>query len=316
MRELALTGFKDFWPQDDKNAIFFGPWCFADNHKYKFWDQENFELAPSPWKSPQDIFEASLYIDSLIDRIIPPLSEIMNNFHGVKYSERFWKIYILVWLIHWLGHCYDRYKRLEQVEKIAGDKLRVKILKESPCHARNFWDYMRGITEGHYHNLLLMSDIIRNGQFNSFVPEALGISNIANMKEGIQKEKHGHYFKDKAKNLSKSIKKCIKAKIENYVSSSLHLGTVYGMSILDKLYLQCTYDPFFLFKRKDCDRLIAMMGKREDFLKQSIKFDAQNEFERIVEKILLRYIPDALLTLYSRKRNDKPKIKIWIGNDI
>jgi len=183
MRELVLTGFKEYWPEDEESVIFLGPWCFADNHKYRFWDQNNFTIAPSPWKTPQDVLYASLYIDTLFDRIIPPLSVLMNRFHSVKYSEQFWRKYTVVWLLHWLGHCYDRYKRLEQVEKVTGEKLKVKILKDNPYYAKNFRDYMKGMTEGHYNNFLLMSDIIRNGQFSNFVPEAIDIPNTANMKE-------------------------------------------------------------------------------------------------------------------------------------
>lgn len=113
MRELVLTGYKCFWPENEKDALFLGPWCFAGNHKYKFVDQKKFNLARSPWETPDDILKASLYIDSLIDRIIPPLSKIMNNFNSVKYGEQFWEKYTIVWLTHWLGHCYDRYVRLK-----------------------------------------------------------------------------------------------------------------------------------------------------------------------------------------------------------
>jgi len=108
----------------------------------------------------------------------------------------------------------------------------------------------------------------------------------------------------------------VRLKIEDCASASVHLGTVYGISILDKLCLQFRCDPYFLFKRRENNKLVAIKGEREDLLKQSIKINAQNEFERIVEKILLRYIPDALLILHIRKRNNKPKTKIWIGNDI
>ncbi len=74
MRELVLTGFSEFWPEGEEDAIFLGPWCFAHNHKYKFWDQKNFSITQSPWKSPKEILDASLYIDSLTDRILPSIS--------------------------------------------------------------------------------------------------------------------------------------------------------------------------------------------------------------------------------------------------
>ena len=311
MKELILTGIKEFWPQDESNAIFLGPWCFAGNHKYKFWDQENFKLAPSPWKSPHDIFKASLYIDSLIDRIIPPLSKLMNNFHKIKYSDQFWEKYTIVWLTHWLGHCYDRYKRLEHVEKVAGEKLKVKM---SSCHASNFWDYMKGVTEGHYPNLLLMSDIIRNGQFKFLNTEEFNVPDYANDRKCIEKYPRTaiDYVLGKLNRFARSVKR----NLENCMASSLYLGNIYGLSLIDKFYLQLSSDPLFIFKRKNNSNLLKIERDRNNFAGQILEFDVRNEFEEIIKTIVLSHIPNALLSIYSRQQNDKPRLKIWIGNDI
>ena len=80
-----------------------------DNPEYDFWDQARFTLAPSPWKSKLDILLASRYLDSVIDKIIPVSAQYLNEWHGTDYSERFWAIALICWLIPWLGIIYDRF---------------------------------------------------------------------------------------------------------------------------------------------------------------------------------------------------------------
>lgn len=312
MKELVLTGFKDFWPKEEENSLYLGPWCFADNHKYKFWDQKNFNLATSLWKTPQDILEASLYIDSLIDRIIPSLSILMNNFHKTSYSNKFWRIYFIVWLVHWLGVCYDRYQRLNYLQ-IANEKFKVKILNERNYFINNFWDYIKKTTENHYDNLMLMSDIIINGHFNFLSPEILDVPNKVDARKDINKLNIANkaLILKKLKGLALQLRK----NLQNYTASSLYLGNVYGLSLFDKFYFQLYYDPLFIFKKTTGSSLEAE-AVAEGFSRQTFEFDARNEFEEIIKAIILRHIPAALLHLYSRKNDDKPKIKYWIGNDI
>lgn len=317
MRELILTGIKELWPADETRAIFLGPWCFANNHKYKFWDQDRFTLAPSPWQTPEDVLNASLYIDSFIDRIMSSFSRFMNSFHKVDYSERFWKIYSIVWLVHWLGICYDRYQRLNHLQQITDERLTVKILNKRKCCVKDYSDYMKKITEGHYYNLLLMSDIIRNGQFNFLISEVLDISeNNFYKKNDIQGSAKGHYFKTDLSRELKRLAKTASKTFENRLTSSIYLGIIYGISIIDRCYLQFSYDPLAIFKRKNNSKLLSVEGDGSNFIKQPFDFDAKNEFEEIVKNIILQYVPETFLALHPPPEVFNSKIMVWIGNDI
>ncbi|MCX5884688.1 MAG: LIC12162 family protein [Proteobacteria bacterium] len=315
MKEIVLTGFSEFWPADEHNAVFLGPWCFAGNDKHNFWDQKKFLLAPSPWQSPQSILEASLYIDSLTDRIIPPLSNLMNSFHKVAYSERFWEMYFIVWLNCWLGHCYDRYQRLKNLGEVVNEKFIVNIIDSDVNPCRDFRDYMRKMTEGHYYNLQIMSDIIRFGRFDFLIPSAHAIScEFSN--EGYDQKSIREYRS--TTELGKSRVKFIKklwGYFAHWPSTSLHLGSIYGLSIVDRICLQFAYDPFFLFRRVDISNLSEIKGNRNDFIRLHFEFGALTEFEKIIERIFLRYVPEALLNIYYNNNNNLP-IKYWIGNDI
>ena len=306
MKELVLTGFKDFWPKDEKNAIFLGTWCFANNLKYKFWDQRDFVLVPSPWGSHEDILKASLYIDSLVDRMIPSLSVLMNRLHRVDMSERFWKTYLIVWLIHWLGHCYDRYLRLKQLEQ-GGEIFKVKVLNSRAHPTKDYWDYMDKVTKSHYYNLSLMSDIIRACQFKFIIPEMVDIPCEVNREDNFKKRL---FIKPKR------LLRLVKSTLMDYLNSSVYLGSIYGISLIDRLYLQLRYDPFFFFRARGSGKSTEVKVDRNDLVRQDFKFGSRNEFEKIVETLLLRYIPEDLLKFYPRKSEDMPKIKIWIGNDV
>ena len=305
------------WPRDETNAIFLAPWCFAKNYKYKFWEQKNFTIAFSPWKTPGDILQASLYIDSLIDKLVPLLSRFMNNFHGVKYSERFWKIYTLEWLSHWLGHSYDRYQRLKHLPQTINEKLMVKILKSN--HSYSFTDctdYMRKITAGHYYNLLLMSDIIRHAKFDFLVIEEIDIPfEINENKDGIVSLRVSNSEAKITKMIIKYLRP-IKRIIIDRLNSSLYLGAINGISMLDRLFFQFFYDPLFIFKKIDTGNLTEIKKERSKLVNQVFEFGAQNNFEKIVEATILNYIPNARINIYSRKGTNNIRTKIWIGNDI
>jgi len=183
---------------------------------------------------------------------------------------------------------------------------------------------MKKMTEGHYCNLLMMSDIIKIGKFKFIIPQISDISYDTTDKKDLNESIRGYYKDKRIKKIiiflkpTQSIIKNFSLSIFDklYSGSSLHLGTIYGTSNMDKLFLQFSYDPLFLFKNGNKNKLIEIKSNKDNFIRQPFKFGAKNEFERIVETIILRYVPDSLPTIYSRNESDKPKIKIWIGNDI
>jgi putative transferase (TIGR04331 family) len=241
----------------------------------------------------------------------------MNNFHKVDYSERFWKIYSIVWLSQWLGVCYDRYQRLNYLQKITDEKLTVKILDNRKCFVKDGADYSKKITEGHYYNLLLMSDIIRNGKFNFLVPQVSDISedNIDKEKENdIQESVKGHCFRTV---LLEKIKLLVKTRIIPFKNCfPVYLGTIYGLSILDTCYLGFYYAPLAIFTRKTTSKLPPIEGDRSNFINYHLDFTAENEFEEIVKEIILQHVPETFFTLHPPLEASNSKIMAWIGNDI
>ena len=310
MRELVLTGHKDTWPVDEKQALFFGPHCFCYNDKYEFLEQDKFQIAPSPWKNARNILEASLYIDELYDRIIPRLSSIMNSLYGLLYGEKFWNAYMILWLQHWLGVVYDRYRRLEYVGESLKEKFVVKIIDEYDPAVSDFWSFISKITEGHYHNLLLMSDIISHAQFDFLDCERISIDPEASA--GNKRLS----FKDTSREFLLSSKEIVKDRLNRFFTSSMFLGTIYGLSTVDKICLQFSRDPAFLLKKKINSPAKAIRISRNELNNIRLEFGAKNSFEKVVEDVLLKHMPDNLLTVYRYSSAVCPNIKTWVGMDI
>lgn len=316
MRELILTGHKDTWPVDEKKALFLGPHCFCYNDKYDFFEQSKFQIAPPPWKDAQDILDSSLYIDELYGRLIPEMACFMNSLYGLSYSEKFWNVYMILWLYQWLGIAYDRYRRLEHVGESIKEKFTVKILDEHNEHDHAAIDAQSPIVKfaygpySHYHNLVLMSDIIDHARFDfldyrkvSVLPEAASVKKKFNLKSSL---------KDFLPSYREGIKNCL----NNFFASSVFFGTVYGLSLKDKIYLQFLRDPALLFKKRLIAPVKVNKVTRDDLNTVRLDFRGKNRFERIVKEIILRHIPDAILMLDKYCAANYPNIKVWVGNDI
>jgi len=310
MRELVLTGHKDTWPVDEKQALFLGQHCFYYSDNYNFSEQSKFQIAPLPWKNAHDILDSALYIDKLYDRIIPRLSGIMNSLYGLSYSDKFWNVYMILWLHHWLGILYDRYRRLEYVGESVKERFVVKIIDEYDPAVVDLGDFFSKIKEGHYHNFLLMSEIINHARF-----DFLDCNKVPVLPEAVFVKKKPS-FKSSVKQLLPSAKEAVKGRLNNFFTSSLFLGQTYGLSLGDKIYLQFLRDPAFLFKKKRSASVKANKVSRLDLNNARLDFGAENRFERIVEEILLKHIPDTLLMVDKYCAVTYPNIKTWVGSDI
>ena len=96
----------------------------------------------------------------------------------------------------------------------------------------------------------------------------------------------------------------------------MFLGRVYGLSVSDRIYLQFSRDPFFLFKKGINTTAKKAGSAKRDIDKGRLDFGARNGFERIVEKILLKHIPDIFFEDSEFCRKHATRIKRWVGMDL
>jgi putative transferase (TIGR04331 family) len=311
MRELVLTGHKDTWPVDEREALFLGQHCFCYSDRFDFPDQDKLKVAPVPWNDNRDILDAALYIDRLHDRIIPRLSDIMNGLCGLSYSDRFWDVYMVLWLDQWLSILYDRYRRLEYIGENILEKLTVKILDECNLEVSDLWGSITKFRDGHYHNLLLMSDIINHAKFDFLDCRKISVQEPAGAGDDEAGVRPGAGERFMA--LRENIKECL----NYFFTGSVFLGTTYGLSLKDKIFLQLYRDPVLLFKKKPkIPTVKARSVTRSAINSVRLEFGAKNGFEEVVQKMLLKYIPDTFLMVDKYCAGTSQDVKTWVGCDI
>jgi len=108
---LATTAIEKFW-DTSKPILFLSDGCLRYSRK-KFWEQLNYKVLSCPLQDRQKFNEAYSYVSGLYERTLPNLAEILNSIHKTEHGERFWRIVLGPWLLHYVGILYERYISLK-----------------------------------------------------------------------------------------------------------------------------------------------------------------------------------------------------------
>jgi len=159
MKRLILSTIPDDF--DPSNDILLGPWCFLGKEKqYPEWDLFSFE--PDPFKSPEEIVQASRVSIGYANSLMPDLANELNSKNNLCYSEKFWRLLIFPWLFHLVQSTYERQCRIDQFSKLySQEKVYVKLFPNT--YHWNFIDSLDFLHNGIYnsqYNYWLFSRII------------------------------------------------------------------------------------------------------------------------------------------------------------
>lgn len=115
MEKIHLVTCRNFksWSKTKKN-ILFGGWCYdyKERHKYKDF---KFEIINSPtlmWCERNNI-DFAKQTQKIIKNELEVFAKILNNFHGEKFSEKYWNIILSPWISHFVAMVQIIEKRLE-----------------------------------------------------------------------------------------------------------------------------------------------------------------------------------------------------------
>lgn len=319
-RQLVLTGQPECWPHDERDALYLAPWCFADHQRHPFWRHTEFEIAPSPWQSGRDFSAAARYVDDLCDRLLPPLADLLNRFHGVRHGERFWKIVALNWLLHWVSMCHDRYQRLCRArDTCRGERpLHAELLDPGVLRIGDWPDFTRR-RSSHGYNLQLISDIIRgSGEFDSLTTTTRSIdrSSLSPQSSAVPAQPPSRRLRSARRGLKAAFNACESFLLAR-IPARCSLRSVYGLSRHDKLMIQLALDPLCLFKRGERDDDPAPHRGRRSMLDDlALAFDPRNDFEQTTARILCGHLPDAFLSYWPASPRKRAVTEIWLGNDV
>ena len=111
-RYLITTTDELAW-KFDRPVIFLSEWCRLYDRKHIWQDMDAIVAAPYGLglaKKDEDYAE----VRALEEKLFPVLCEVLNQHHGLKYGERFWRIVLGHWLRRTLDVMLNRVKTLEQ----------------------------------------------------------------------------------------------------------------------------------------------------------------------------------------------------------
>ncbi len=155
---LATTALEGFWDRS-KEMVFLGQWCRLYS-RASSQGPLGANIIKSPWDDSDRLHAACEYVNALYERLLPALAAQLNSMHGVKRSERYWRILLGPWLIYYIPAVYDRYVTLQGAfERYPG--LTTTVLSEdSYVTPADTLEFVQLLKDDPY-NLQIYSRIIR-----------------------------------------------------------------------------------------------------------------------------------------------------------
>ena len=155
---LATTALEEFWDTSQR-LLFLGHWCCRYSRKGRWQAPEN-RVMPSPWDDPDRFRQAYDYLNEVYERALTCLTGTMNDIHRTRHSERYWRILLGPWLLHYLQVLYDRYISLVEAFKKYPDLTTMGLSKECFVTPRDTRECIDLLLEDHY-NLQIITRILK-----------------------------------------------------------------------------------------------------------------------------------------------------------
>jgi len=112
-RYLITTADERSWVFD-RPVLFLGKWCCRYDRKHIWSKMDAIVAEPYVLKDEQKERIEEL-IELIKNKIMTDITSLLNDFHQVKHTERYWKIVIGHWLRIYVSVMYNRYSVIKQV---------------------------------------------------------------------------------------------------------------------------------------------------------------------------------------------------------
>ena len=158
---LATTAHPEWWDTSDEILVL-GSGCLRYDQRAQ-WSTLRYVMAPNPWGDPDAVKAAAAYCREGIDRMIAELTVMLNQLHGVTWSQRYWRILLGPWLLYYVHALYERYVSLTRAVASA-PQLTTTVLDEAayqPALDTQAFSALAVGAEADGFNLQLYSQVIR-----------------------------------------------------------------------------------------------------------------------------------------------------------
>lgn len=284
---LVLTGNSEL-VEPDKHNLFLGHWC--DNIIKK---NINFSTENYHWSDLSKVKKDYIYLKNTYELFLSALTLYLNSYHRVNHSETYWRVIIGPWLLQSICIIFDRWETLQ------------KIFKEN----QNRFDEVNIIR---FDEELLISN-----DFNNFTEKMESHSwNHKLFIEIIKELKPNTIFKEK--NLSKKQNQSLKKNKKYYLKIIDKLLSIFP-SDKKKLFYQSNFrilDSIILYLKNGimCRQFNEFGFKitTQNFVdrkKWNLNFDFKNNFEKFLNKFILRIMPSSYLENYKLLAKNSLQLK-------
>ena len=318
MKSILFENSKNF----KKNKhIYFGDWCLDDPKKL---DKNSFSKFKKKvvneyhWNSDRKLEKDYKFLKKIQKKIFKILVKNLNEYHNTNYSEKYWKIIILPWLINILNMTFDKWEMVNQINK---KKFKIDLYEYADKDLI-FEDYKDIGWFSKSTNLWIITKIL---EFNS--------KKIINKKIKIKKQKTEYV--QFALNIPNKIKKrlfILAFKFFSFFFKSKIIIFNIGFKKKHNIILNLKLKQFpFFWLIEDYKKNIIDIKKRELFFKKKTnksKYSFENfflqnvhlfipksyleDYKSIKESIAKSYWPKSckkILTAYDYKINEQ--FKVW-----
>lgn len=330
-RPLILTGSRLEVPDASvySDAVLLGPWCFAYRDDIRFEQQNDHELVPPAWNWAE-LGSARRTVDEIAERVCDAFFESLTSENSAAASgidRNFVQRHFKGWFLLWIGVCLERFSRLENIQVVfPEERFVVRTVKDTPYVEQDLIAYFSKQV-GHEYNHLLFSDLIRlmGDRWPQFEPSEIQDS----WKEAYVNVDPGQTYDDgpaSSENRGGSAKSgpTLVQRIKRKIIGSLRLmnftilSDFHGRSLnfFERLWLQWKLNPGHLLFPVVSYGLQDRGIQASDWRRWTEFFQPKNDFEFILTKLLLKYMPVGYNEMYTTRWSGKKfRRVVMIGGD-
>ena len=279
---LITTSLKKSW-DEKKEMVFLGQWCQKFSN-FKDLDKSKYEIFHYHWNDRKKLLEDYNYINKVYKKILLNFKSILNEYHSVNYSERYWTIIIGPWLITFLQVAFERYSNLNlffKEKKNENYETIILKIKKDEFISKNYEEFTRYIqtdTWNHY----LYSLMLDYSEFNFNVKKEYI--------EFIDNENYKNFRKSKS--LKNKIYNYLVGSFEKFFSKQDILISESYLGPKDEFNLALNYLSLPRYSLGDLNNSNEFNDSRFDI---KLNFNTENFFENFVKKNILSFMPISFL---------------------
>ena len=294
---LVTTGLKDTLGNNEK-IIFLGQWCITLNNE-KYLKNRDFIISDYHWRDKKKFYKDYKYLEKINEILIDKLGKKLNEIHKINFDQRQWRLVLGTFICHFIGLIWDRYESLRlTLDKYNIDKIINPISDEKFLISEDLDDFLK-LIRTHNLNALIIKDII-NIEFKSRINEC-------------------HNCEIKTKFLNSSIKKNINAKIilAQIYDKFFRFFTKKNKIVFFETYLDLFSLTKLNFKLIQIPRFHYEFNKKFSSNKNlsirkniQLNINPQNSYEKILEKLVFKYLPSSYLENFQAIKDYVNNLKI------